>query len=86
VAINQELQIQIRFGEGKMVPVRVTDLEEEPPLAPGAETALSKVRWTENRTTSGFGVEFFGLKADVREYLERLVAYFERLQKAGVTF
>lgn len=87
MAIDQELMIQIHFGEGKVVPVKVIDMKEEPPATPGEESALSKVRWMQdNSTTEGFGVEFSGLGADVTAYLEKLLRYFEKLTKAGVTF
>ncbi len=86
MAIDQELMIQIHFGEGKAFPVRVTDWKEEPPAAPGEEAALSKVRWTEEASAEGFGVEFSGLGSDVTSYLEKLLRYFEKLTKAGVTF
>lgn len=86
MAINQELMIEIRFGEGKVVPVRVVDLDVEPPEAPGKEAALSRVRWTQDDTTEGFGVEFSSLGPDVKAYLESLLRYFEKLSKAGVTF
>lgn len=84
--INQELMIEIRFGEGKVVPIRVTETSEEPPPAPGLESALSRVRWTQEKAAEGFGVEFSNLGPDARAYLETLLRYFEKLARAGVTF
>lgn len=85
--VNQELMVEIHFGEGKLIPVRVTDeLAEGAPETPGKESALSRVRWTEEKATAGFGVEFSTLGSDTKKYLSELVAYFDRLTKAGVTF
>lgn len=86
MAIDQELMIQIHFDEGKVLPVRVIDMKEDPPATPGEESALSKVRWTQDASAEGFGVEFSGLGPDVTSYLEKLLRYFEKLTKAGVTF
>jgi hypothetical protein len=86
VELNQELLIEIRFAEGKVIPVRVVDPLDEPPTAPEKETALSRVRWTDDKTAHGFGIEFCELKPDLQDYLEKLIKYFEGLSKAGVTF
>lgn len=85
--VNQELMVEIHFGEGKVIPVRVVEeLNEELPAPPGKDSTLSLVRWTEEKSSMGFGVEFSSLAPDTRKYLSSLVVYFEKLTKAGVTF
>lgn len=86
VSIDQELMLEIRFGEGKIIPVKVVETEKEKPEPPALEVAMSRVRWTKDAAASGFGVEFSGLKPDLQEYLQKLLRYFEGLTRAGVTF
>ncbi len=85
--VDQELMIEIHFGEGKVIPVRVVEeLPDEVPSSPGQDKALSRVRWTEQKAALGFGVEFSSQGPEMQKYLASLVAYYEKLTKAGVTF
>jgi len=86
VRVGDEVQIEIRFLEPKQLTAQIT--ETVAPNAPPAKTLSEAVvvRWARGSSSSGFGVEFKELSDEGRAYLERIVKYFEQLQRSGVEF
>lgn len=92
IEVGSELALEFRFAEIRKFTSRVVDEREahnaanvssiasEHPIAAGI------IRWQQDRTKSGFGVEFTSLDPDQRAYLQKVLAYFLQLAKAGVTF
>lgn len=86
VTLRQELVIEIRFAEGQILPATVTEEGEDVPVPPDNESAVTLVRWMKTDARAGFGVEFRQLQPETRQYLLRLLNYFEKLTRAGVSF
>lgn len=89
--VGAELSLEFRFAEIRKFTSRVVE-EREAPTA--AKTSLETqhpitagiVRWQEEKTKVGFGVEFHAVEIADREYLQKVIAYFVNLAKAGVSF
>lgn len=85
IRLGEEVLVEIRFGEtrffdGKVIP------HADLPTSPSGDPEKSIVRWVRGSTRSGFGVEFVSLGKDKKEFLAKLIQYFQRLSKAGVSF
>lgn len=90
--VGAELSIEFRFAEIQKFTSRVVE-DRTVTATPttkgaGAEHPLTSgiVRWQEERTKVGFGVEFTDYTSDQQIYLQKVIAYFLQLAKAGVSF
>ncbi len=90
--VGAELSLEFRFAEVRMFTSRVVE-EREAPVSSSVSSLESQhpiaagiVRWQEENMKVGFGVEFAPVQIDDREYLQKVIAYFLQLAKAGVTF
>jgi hypothetical protein len=87
ILIGDEVLIEISFRETKILEAKVIDWDEWVlKNLPADNPERSVVRWARGSSQSGFGVEFLDLKADKKQFLVRLMDYFEQLTKAGVSF
>lgn len=89
--VGAELSLEFRFAEVRKFTSRVVEEREAPSSAKSSLEAQHPitagiVRWQEEQTKVGFGVEFHAVEIDDREYLQKVIAYFLNLAKAGVTF
>ena len=86
VRIGDEVKIEIKFLEPKHLTAQITETvaPDAPPPKTVAESVV--VRWQRGSSTAGFGVEFKDLSAEGRDYLERVIRYFEQLSRSGVEF
>lgn len=86
VRIGDEVRIEIQFLEPKHLAAQIT--ETVAPNAPPPKTVSESVvvRWQRGSSTSGFGVEFKELSQESRNYLERVIRYFDQLARSGVEF
>jgi len=86
IEIGEEIVIEIRFNEAQLFEGVVVPEEERGPV-PAETPEVSTIRWVDKgESTTGFGIEFKGLQSDKRDFLKRIIKYFESLEKAGVTF
>lgn len=88
IRIGEEVMLEIRFAETRMVTGKVVELEEELQDSVPENQTLQKsvVKWARGSSKSGFGVEFVGLEPENKNFVEKLVKYFEQLKRAGVQF
>lgn len=86
VRVGDEVKIEIRFLEPKHLTGQITETvaPDAPPPKTVAESVV--VRWARGSSTAGFGVEFKDLSKEGRDYLERVIRYFEQLARSGVEF
>ena len=90
--VGSELALEFRFAEIRKFSSRVIEERETPnptnvsSIASEHPIAAGIVRWQGERTKTGFGVEFTALEPEQRAYLQKVIAYFLQLAKAGVTF
>ena len=86
VRVGDEVKLEIRFHEPKDLLAQIT--ETVGPNAPPPKTVSEAVvvRWARGSSTAGFGVEFKDLSQEAKAYLERVIRYFDQLQKSGVEF
>lgn len=74
INIGEEIYVEIHFEQSEKLPAKVI-------RDPAHSKELSKpeksiVRWVRGSSKSGFGVEFVELSREKKEYLERLIKYF----------
>lgn len=91
--VGAELSLEFRFAEVRKFSSRVVDERSAPPKPSNVSSVESQhpitagiVRWQEEKSKLGFGVEFTPVQIDDREYLQKVLSYFLQLEKAGVTF
>ena len=86
IALGQEVILEIRFAETKILEGKVIEHEAVKESLPANLPQNSVIRWAKDDEKAGFGIEFLGLKPDKKKFLAKLVQYFEQLDRAGVTF
>ena len=85
--IGDEINVQIVFSETKILQARVIDHEQWlRKTLPEEGAQRSVVRWVKPEPTPGFGIEFVNLQQDKKQFLARLIHYYEQLIRAGVSF
>ena len=83
--LGEELLIEIRFSEAVLFEARVVVANETASRAAVASlTEKVIVRWTRGSGQAGFGVEFVALTPKNKEFLAKLLHYFEDLKRSGV--
>lgn len=87
IKIGEEIAIEIRFAETTVLEGKVVEHDEAmATLLPEASREGSIVKWTRSSSVPGFGLQFETLRPDKVKFLRKLVQYFEKLHKAGVSF
>jgi len=84
--IGEEVLLEIRFTETKLIEGKVISHDQLKDLAlpqPLAQRAV--VKWVQGSSKSGFGVQFIDLHPDQKKFIAKLVQYFEKLRKAGLS-
>lgn len=84
VPIGAEVLLEMRFRGSILIAGRTLTLEELEAKYPSDVPQPSIVRWIEPAGPKGFGIEFVNLQPEKAELIERVVTYFELLEKAGV--
>lgn len=84
VPIGAEVLVELRFRGSIVLAGKTLSLEELDAKYPSDEPQSSIVRWKEAEGGPGFGIEFVDLQPEKARFIERLVNYFDLLQKAGV--
>lgn len=85
IRIGDEILVEIRFAETQLIEAKVVIANDQ--AADKIKSNISErvvVKWARGSSHSGFGVEFVDLEPDKREYLAKLLQYFENLKKNGV--
>jgi len=78
IAIGQEVLVEIRFGETKYLDGKVVPHLGSKGASPENIRERSVVCWARGSNRSGFGIQFLGLKPEKREFLAKLIKYFEQ--------
>lgn len=84
-APGEELALELRFADVKWVSSRVVATDFAP-TAPRQTEQSGVVRWQDEKTNNGFGVEFVACNEEQKVFLQTLLSYFLQLAKAGVSF
>ena len=87
VMAGEEILLEIRFSEARTLNSIVVQNEVFNPEEAKFEEVfrLGVVRWNNESGASGFGVEFTENSEDQKQFLRKVLAYFEQLAKAGVS-
>ena len=87
IALGQEILVEIRFAEIQSIEGKVIESDRFlKDLTVSEMTNRSVIRWARGTSNTGFGVEFVGVNKGEREFLKKLMEYFQQLSKAGVDF
>ncbi|MCB0404543.1 MAG: PilZ domain-containing protein [Bdellovibrionales bacterium] len=84
--VGAKVQIELKFKEnvligGKIVNAKDLDIHEQEQTQ-----QASVVRWVEEPSGMGFGVEFDNLDPKKQASIQKIVRYYDLLLKAGVEF
>ena len=85
IRTGQEIFLEIRFDETQLVEAKVVIANEV--MAENLPNSISEkvvVRWARGASSDGFGVAFVSLNGEKREFIAKMMAYFESLKKSGV--
>lgn len=85
IELGTEVLVEIRFAETKIIQARVLEKAELGDDVPESEAEGSVVQWARSGPKPGFGIRFVELRPDKKAFLVKLLQYFEKLEKAGVT-
>ncbi|MBI4404713.1 MAG: PilZ domain-containing protein [Deltaproteobacteria bacterium] len=85
INIGEEVIVEIRFGETRLLDGRVVPHDKLNAQIPTTAPEQSIVRWARGSSYSGFGIEFTNLRPEKKKFVVKLVEYFESLKNAGVS-
>jgi c-di-GMP-binding flagellar brake protein YcgR len=85
-SLGGQIVVEILFDQAKLIQGVVVVWEKvEEPILPPQLCEPSVIRWS-NPQNTGFGVEFIDMPEEKKQFLRELVAYFEKLKRAGANF
>jgi PilZ domain len=85
-ALGGQVLVEILLDQAKFIHGVVVVWENLPqPNLPPQLTEPSVVRWSNSEHT-GFGVEFLNMSPEKKQFLRDIMAYFEKLNRAGANF
>ncbi len=84
LTIGEEILVEIRFEETQLIEARVVIANHMSGNIPANIPEQVVVKWARGSAESGFGVAFVDLKPDKKEFLAKLLLYFDNLKKSGV--
>lgn len=82
---GEELNVEILFAHTRLIEGRVMNEEEtiQKIISSSSVKEVSIVRWVRGTSESGFGIQFTELTPEKREFLKKIVGYFQKLVDAG---
>lgn len=76
---GQNVLLEVQFSELELLHSRVTSWKEQLPPPDGDAKEDSVVRWIHEVAGRGFGVQFIDLSPTAKDFIKKLVSYFDRL-------
>ena len=87
LAPGTQVMVTISFAEMKYLSGVVVELDGPLlELVPNEDPQPGTVKWDRRAEPAGFGIAFTKLSPDSKDFLSRLIQYFETLTLAGVSF
>ncbi|MCB0417106.1 MAG: PilZ domain-containing protein [Bdellovibrionaceae bacterium] len=84
--VGSKVQIELKFKENLLIGGKVVNANDLDIQEPGQKQQASVVRWVEEGSGMGFGVEFDNLDPKKQAAIQKIVRYYDLLLKAGVQF